>query len=371
MPGATQDLDGLGEAEPVPARASRSCPVWLMVGRYARKIPPGRSAVRWRRTTTSHGSGRSSTTRSRSRLADAFGDVTDLHPVVDVVAELVGHIGLRPARRSPPGSRSRPPVARPGAGPSTAPRNRPRPRGPAGPGRCRPQSGWRRGPSDRSPGPPRHLQRPDVGQRRPEHQELPARRAEHRRALGPPMMSSWARMPAWVWKLSPGRSLDEVSALFRVDQQHPLAVGQPVAVATGTQPGNGSSIGSPFGERIDTSRRSPALTRSNRRPGRPRAAGPLEDVRAGGQGEPRPVLAAHPCGWSHLHQAAEQSSPSSRPLEPADLHDRRIVAAASTAQDVGDGDHTDRRRHRRSTSTGGRLARTLSPPSPIAFAKAA
>ena len=40
------------------------------------------------------------------------------------------------------------------------------------------------------------------------------------------MRSSWATIPAWVWKVAPARSVHEVPAVLRVDEHHALADAQ-------------------------------------------------------------------------------------------------------------------------------------------------
>ena len=55
-------------------------------------------------------------------------------------------------------------------------------------------------------GPPRHLE-DRVGQGGPQHQEVRPVEPVTEDPSGRPMMSSWARMPAWVWKLAPADSV--------------------------------------------------------------------------------------------------------------------------------------------------------------------
>ena len=95
VPGALQHLERLDHAErrvrellAQPRRPGR------IVGRYASRIPPGRSACS-ACFTTRHGSGRSSRMRSRSSIVDAFVDVAHL--------DVERHVGAEEAvRRSRP-----------------------------------------------------------------------------------------------------------------------------------------------------------------------------------------------------------------------------------------------------------------------------
>ena len=72
VPRAVQHLERLRPSRtPTTSSSSRSCATWPIVGRYASRMPPGRSACA-ACFTTRHGSGRSSSTRSRSVLVDAL-----------------------------------------------------------------------------------------------------------------------------------------------------------------------------------------------------------------------------------------------------------------------------------------------------------
>ena len=119
----------LGHAEPrcrrAPARSWRD----LDDARACRRrgCPPGcRAFAAW--GTTCHGSGRSSTTRSRSRLVDALVAVAHLDPVAleRLVAEEGRDVAPGPGRRSPRAARSRRRRRRPAAASSTARPSRPR-----------------------------------------------------------------------------------------------------------------------------------------------------------------------------------------------------------------------------------------------------
>ena len=147
--------------------------------------PPGRSALSaW--GSTRHGSGRSSTTRSRPSLVDALVDVADLHPVARRPRP------TRPPRCSGPvAAKSVPQLVADHLGTGPQQRHRQRPR--SHPGLEDPHAGAdvRRDEDGAEVlrvddlGPAGHLEH-DVGQGGAHDQKSPAGAPEHRRPLGSP-----------------------------------------------------------------------------------------------------------------------------------------------------------------------------------------